>query len=116
MAIGLVRDVIALEKGLLRLPVVRMPDPQTAAERIAARGFRQVRAATRDGSVPEAFDWSGPIAIWLSAESGALPQAAEAFEGLTIPIHSTVESLNVTAAATVLLFAAGRVQVERDAR
>jgi len=50
------------------------------------------------------FDWTGPIALWMGAETGALPAAAKRFEKLTIPIGSSVESLNVTVAASVLLY------------
>ena len=38
-----------------------------------------------------------------------MPDIATAFEPVTIPMAGPIESLNVSAAAAVLLFAAGRV-------
>ena len=67
-----------------------------------------MRAATRGGAELASFDWSGPLALWVSSETGDLPPIARDFEGVTIPMVGPVESLNVTAAAAVLLFAAGR--------
>lgn len=96
--------------SLLRLPVARFPAPHEATEALALQGFRQVAAATRDGSPPARFDWSGRVALWVGAESGALPPEAAGFERVTIPMAGRVESLNVTVAASLLLFAAGRAE------
>ena len=46
------------------------------SEALALQGFRQVAAATRDGEPPARFDWSGRVALWVGAESGALPPEA----------------------------------------
>lgn len=99
--------------SLLRLPVVSPASAESAASELAEHGFRQVRAATRDGLAPARFDWSGRIALWIGSETGALPSACEGFERVTIPMRRHVESLNVTVAASVLLFAAGRIDEER---
>jgi TrmH family RNA methyltransferase len=90
--------------SLLRLPLVAVTGP---AE-LRAQGLRQVRAATRGGADYRRFDWSGPLALWLSSETGELPFAEE-LEPVTIPLAGAVESLNVTTAAALLCFAAGRV-------
>ncbi len=90
--------------SLLRLPFAFADD--AASARAALDGYRQVRAATRGGADFAGFDWSGPIAVWVTAETGQLPAEAEGIEGVTIPMAGAVESLNVTAAAAVLLFAA----------
>lgn len=95
--------------SLLRLPVVIGIDANACALLLARRGVRQVRAATRGGANPAGFDWKGPIAVWISGETGDMPEAAKTFETLTIPIATSVESLNVTVAASVLLHAASRV-------
>ena len=95
--------------SLLRLPVVRDADSDAVAATLAARGVRQVAAATRGGADPRRFDWRGPLALWIGAETGDLPASAARFETLTIPIRAAVESLNVTVAAALLLFASGRV-------
>jgi TrmH family RNA methyltransferase len=96
--------------SLLRLPVIELAPERAAVEALARRGYRHVCARTRGGTSFERFDWRGRVALWLSGESGALPgelaAASERFEGVSIPMQGAVESLNVTAAAAVLLFAA----------
>lgn len=96
--------------SLLRLPVSHGLDAAACARVLAARDVRQVGAATRGGSDPSRFDWRGPIALWVTGETGDVPEAAVRFERVTIPIATGVESLNVTVAAGVLLYAAGRAR------
>jgi len=95
--------------SVLRLPCYAGVEAARAARVLADKGLRQVRAATRGGRPPGELDWSGPLALWIGAETGALPAAARGFEPVTIPTARGVESLNVTVAAALLLFAAGRV-------
>ena len=99
--------------SLLRLPVIPFEDAESAARELHGHGFRQVRAATRGGSSPSEFDWSGRIALWVGSETGEIPAAGAKFEGVTIPMRGAVESLNVTVAASLLLFAAGRAEEPR---
>ncbi|MCP3920902.1 MAG: RNA methyltransferase [bacterium] len=99
--------------SLLRLPIVRVESAAAAADALAARDVRQVAAATRGGTALADFDWSGPIALWVGAETGAALEVCARFEPVTIPMRGAVESLNVTVAASLLLYAAGRT--ERDA-
>jgi len=94
--------------SLLRLPVLSFGTAREAIDALALHRFRQVSAATRGGTPLARFDWGGRIALWIGAESGVLPGAAESFERVTIPMAGRVESLNVTVAASLLLFAAGR--------
>lgn len=98
--------------SLLRLPVAEIGAGPEDVSALAALGFRHVCARTRGGRSFDAFDWSGRVALWLSAETGGFPgplaRLAEDFEGVSIPMRGATESLNVTAAAAVLLFAAGR--------
>jgi TrmH family RNA methyltransferase len=96
--------------SLLRLPLVRGGTAGEVARALTARGFRQVRAATRSGADPARFDWRGPLALWLSAETGELAREAAPLASITIPMAHGVESLNVAAAGAVLLFAAGRTR------
>src|SRR6185436_12393667 len=84
--------------SLLRLPVAHGWEPDELLALLSGLGCRHVCAATRKGHDPRVFDWTGPIALWMGAETGALPAAAKRFEKLTIPIGSSVESLNVTVA------------------
>jgi TrmH family RNA methyltransferase len=96
--------------SLLRLPVSYGLTADEAAEHLSALGVRQVRAATRDGADPWRLDWSGPLALWVGGETGALPDAAEGFEPVSIPMAGRSESLNVTVATALLLYASGRVR------
>ncbi|MFT5198350.1 MAG: TrmH family RNA methyltransferase [Planctomycetota bacterium] len=95
--------------SLLRLPVVLQSNAEQVAQGLSAAGFRHVVAATRGGATPQTTDWSGPIALWVCAETGDAPSVCEGMQGVTIPLAAPVESLNVTVATSLLLFAAGRV-------
>jgi TrmH family RNA methyltransferase len=99
--------------SLLRVPVVTFADATAAAGELASRGFRQVRAATRGGKSLADFDWSGRVALWLGSETGTLPAVCDSFERVTIAMKGAVESLNVTVAGSLLLFAAGRAEEPR---
>ena len=103
--------------SLLRLPVVGRLGSDQAAGQLAELGFRPVAAATRGGVEASGFDWSGRVALWVGGETGELPAVCAGFERVSIPMAGTVESLNVTVAASVLLFGAGRAESvgrERD--
>jgi len=92
--------------SLLRLPVASAADPDELAAELADRGLRQVIARTRGGTPAREFDWGGSLALWLSGETGrGVPREVE-MEGVTLELSGEVESLNVTAAAAVLLFQA----------
>jgi TrmH family RNA methyltransferase len=95
--------------SLLRLPVATFASAELAAAELERLRFRQVTAATRDGVPLKRLDWSGRVALWVGSETGAAPAVCERFERVTIPMRGRVESLNVTVAASLLLFAAGRV-------
>lgn len=94
--------------SLLRLPVAHGVGAEACAAVLSKHGARHVVAATRGGADPARFDWKGPIALWVGAETGDMPALTQRFERVTIPIRPGVESLNVTVAASILLFAAGR--------
>lgn len=91
--------------SLLRLPVVEAKEEDVAR---SLEGFRWVAAATRGGAAPDGFDWSGRLALWITGETRGLPEVAAEAEPVTLPMAGAVESLNVTVAASLLLFAAGR--------
>jgi RNA methyltransferase, TrmH family len=96
--------------SLLRLPVFVAESAAALADQLAALDVRSVTADTRGGTPWRAFDWSGRIALWVGAETGVAPQQARDFEGVTIPMAGAAESLNVTVATSLLLFAAGRAE------
>lgn len=93
--------------SLLRLPVYEGFTAAELAASLEAKAYRQVRAVTRGGVPTNGFDWSPPIALWVTGETGAMPDLAVRFEDVTIPMRGEVESLNVTVAGSLLLFAAG---------
>ena len=74
------------------------------------RSFRPSTASgtRRSGKSPESFHWSGPLALWITGESGESGPVLERAEGVTLEMEGEVESLNVTVAASLLLDAARR--------
>ncbi|MFN0242538.1 MAG: TrmH family RNA methyltransferase [Planctomycetota bacterium] len=94
--------------SLLRIPVHFGSDAVALARELASRNVRQACAATRGGKSPRDFDWRGPLALWVSAETGAMPASTRSFEPVTIEMAGQVESLNVAVATSILLFASGR--------
>ncbi len=74
----------------------------------AARRFPGICIATggREGVPPQAIDMRGPVALLLGGEGAGLSEALarEAHRRVSIPLARGVESLNVGAAAAVVLF------------
>lgn len=93
--------------SLLRLRVHEAREASAVGEHLARAGYRQVAAATRGGTDWRAFDWSSPIALWVGGEAGDAPLDVPGLERVSIPMAGQVESLNVTVATSLLLFAAG---------
>ncbi len=100
--------------SLLRVPVALCASAAEAMGALRQRKVRMVAAATRDGIALSRFDWSGPIALWVGPETGLDPREMAGFARVTIPMAGKVESLNVTVAAALLLFAAGRAGERRS--
>ena len=96
--------------SLLRLPVVTIATADGARQELEALGYRNLCAKTRGGQEMNRANWSGKIALWVSGETGAEPEAMDSMEGVTIHLAGEVESLNAAVAASILLFAAGRVK------
>jgi len=96
--------------SLLRLPVCTTESAEALVEQLSRLNVRSVTADTRGGKPWRDFDWTGRIALWVAAETGDAPQLSRGFEGVTIPMAGAAESLNVTVATSLLLFAAGRAE------
>jgi len=94
--------------SLLRLPVIEVDDVPATLATLAARGVRQAAASCDGGTPYPSFDFSGPFVLWMPGEVGEAGTALEALPRVRIPMAGRVESLNVTVAASLLLFAAGR--------
>lgn len=96
------------EGGLEHLAIWRVPDLARFARDLAAVGYDVVGAATRGGKLKVAGPRRrGPVAIVLGNEEHGLAEdvAAACTRLVTIPGGGKVESLNVSVAAAVLIYA-----------
>jgi TrmH family RNA methyltransferase len=99
--------------SMLRLPIFVAESAEAAVASLTSESVRIVRGATRDGASFRDFDFSGAIALWVGGEIGDVSGVEATFEGVTIPMAGAAESLNVTVASSLLLFAAGRAEPGR---
>jgi len=111
------KTVRATVGSLFHLPIVVEPDPATAVRAAQAAGL-QVLAADGAGEVDlDAADelLAAPTAWLFGNEAWGLPDelAALADRRVRIPIHGRAESLNLSTAAAVCLYASARVQRAR---
>jgi TrmH family RNA methyltransferase len=100
--------------SLFHLSIARDVAPFEAVEGLRGRGFRILAAATYGpGSVYDQ-DFLDPTVVMFGNEARGLPaellQAADAT--VRVPIRGRAESLNLAAAATVMLFEAARQRAE----
>lgn len=93
-----------------RLPLAAGLELDAVLERLRERGVATVAATSDATQRYDAFDWRGPAALLLGNEAAGLPAAVAraASARVAIPMAGVVESLNVSAAAAVLLFEAAR--------
>jgi TrmH family RNA methyltransferase len=93
-----------------RMPVVRAGTSADIVARLKGAGLRIVATRPCHGASPYAVDWRRPTAYLLGSEGGGLaPGDLElADEHVTIPMRAGVESLNVSTAAAILAYEAGR--------
>lgn len=99
------------EGGMDAVEVLAVPDVAAFLRHLSAAGFDVAGAATRGGSISGGAD--GPPAPWAlvlgNEEHGLAPQVESACTRLvTIPGSGRVESLNVSAAAAILIHELGR--------
>ncbi|NLF30558.1 MAG: RNA methyltransferase [Planctomycetes bacterium] len=82
---------------------------------LAARGAAVLATVCEGGRPYTDVDLTAPVAIALGTEHEGLSDAVQraASEKITIPMAGTADSLNVAAAATVVLFEAARQRRER---
>lgn len=103
------KTVRATMGSLFHLPVAAGVGRDELAGALAAAGIPLV-AASLDGTPCFAADLGGPAAIVFGAEGQGVSPAllARAASRVTIPIWGRAESLNVAAAAAVILYEAAR--------
>ena len=96
----------------LRLPVARVDNLAEVIDQLKERGYWVMGAAGGGDTSVWAVDWDRPVALVMGSEGKGLhPRLASACDYLvSIPMRGDAESLNVSVAAGILLFAAGRVR------
>lgn len=94
----------------LRLPQLAGLEPADAMALLRRRGVAAVAASAGARRCYDAWDWRQPSALFLGAEGAGLPAEIEkaADARVAIPMAGPLESLNVAAAAAVVLFEAAR--------
>jgi TrmH family RNA methyltransferase len=105
------KTVRATVGSLWHLPLAIEPDPADVVRRVQAAGFT-VLAADMDGESLFDADLSGPTAWLFGNEAWGLPDALRdaADRVVSIPIFGRAESLNLSTAAAVCLYASARAQ------
>ena len=105
------KAVRASAGSIFRLAVARTPSIEaTALGVLRSAGIRIAGAVVRGGRDYRRSDLSTPVALVLGGEGAGLPpEILEEIDlAVTIPINPRVESINVAAAAALLLFEATR--------
>jgi TrmH family RNA methyltransferase len=97
----------------LRVPVAAGLSVTDAVQCMRKAGLHVVGAVARGGKDPDDILWRGRVGLLLGGEGAGLPD--EIVEGcdslVTIPMAPAVESLNVAAAAAILVYAARRQRI-----
>ncbi len=95
-----------------KVPVIRVGNLSRTIERLKAEGFWVAGAATRSGRSPWQVDLKGPVALVMGSEHSGIRRlvAKGCDHHLTLPLMEGVESLNVSAAAAMLIYEVRRQQ------
>lgn len=111
-------NLVRASKGaVFSVPVAAAPSSEALAW-LAGRGLSLV-AATPDGDVPLAdADLTGPVAIAVGSESRGLsaPWVESAGTRVRIPMFGRADSLNVAAAAAIVVYEAVRQRMAGERR
>lgn len=96
--------------SLLRLPLFEAGEPEQALAALSARGYRAVACLPRGGVEYYRADLGGKLALLLGSEGQGLPDSIRETADLSVsvPMKSTVESLNVAVVAGLILYEAAR--------
>lgn len=96
--------------SVLRLPVAAGMPADSALACMKRAGLRTIASIARDGEAPDRIEWVGGVGLLLGGEGPGLPDALvnQCDARVTIPMSPPVESLNVAAAAAILVYAARR--------
>jgi RNA methyltransferase, TrmH family len=101
--------------SVLRLPVLRLPDAKAAIDLARQHGVRCAAAVRDGGTLMDAADLTGPVAIVVGGEGAGLSRETIDASDLrvSIPMAPQVESLNVATAAALLVYEARRQRARR---
>jgi TrmH family RNA methyltransferase len=93
-----------------RLPIWIGPDYAAVLNWCSQHRIQTVCADTEAKTFHTDFDWTGANALIVGPESTGLSaeEIGLATAAIRIPMHGEVESLNVAAAATIVLYEAAR--------
>jgi RNA methyltransferase, TrmH family len=99
----------------LRLPIATRQPLAPAIAALRRRGARLVATVPRNATPLDQADLQPPLAILLGGEGSGLDQSVTGTADLTvsIPMAPQVESLNVAAAAALVLYEASRQRRDR---
>lgn len=99
--------------AVCRLPIVRVPVLADAVARLRQAGFAVAGASEKAVQPVAAFDFRGPAAMALGSEGRGLSPAVAALctMQVRIPQAGHIGSLNVAAAAAVILYEAMRQRI-----
>ena len=94
----------------LRLPVVAGMTAEAVINCMRTAELRLIAAVARDGEPPDEIDWRGQVGLLLGGEGPGLSDEviAHCDARVSIPMATTVESLNVAVAGGILVYAARR--------
>ena len=92
----------------LRIPVARTDQLSETLYQLKERGYHVAGTAMQGGVSVWSVDWDRPMAVVVGSEGAGLRSsvAQECDFMITIPMPGDVESLNVSVAAGIILFAA----------
>lgn len=100
-------DAVKTSAGaLMRLDVCRVPNLRYAAYFLKQNGFKLIGATEKVDTVLYDADMTGPVAIVMGSEGKGISKAMLDLcdEKISIPMAGEISSLNVSAAASIMLF------------
>ena len=97
----------------LRLPVVAGMTTEAVMTCMEAAGLRTIATVPRGGENPDEIDWHGQVGLLVGGEGPGLSDdvVARCSGRVSIPMATTVESLNVAVAGGILIYAARRQRI-----
>jgi TrmH family RNA methyltransferase len=104
------KTVRATAGSLFHVPVVREGEVEEVVARLRGCGYAVFAADASGRRSMYDLDLSGPTAVMFGNEAAGLPPEASALadDSLRIPIRGRAESLNLAAAATLVMFESAR--------